>query len=130
MEPMYPAAVTVLTLLFYFVVTANSGRNRARHHIAAPAVTGHEEYERAYRVQINTLEHMAFFLPSMWLFAWSVSAAWAALIGLVWIAGRILYAIAYYRDPTKRAPGMMITFLAQTALFIGAAIGTGGKFFA
>jgi uncharacterized membrane protein YecN with MAPEG domain len=127
---MYPAAVTVLTLLFYFVVTANSGRNRARHHIAAPAVTGHEEYERAYRVQINTLEHMAFFLPSMWLFAWAVSAVWAALIGLVWIAGRILYAMAYYRDPTKRAPGMMITFLAQTALFIGAAIGTGGKFFA
>ena len=126
MEPLYPAAVTVLTLLLYLLVTMNSGRNRAKHEIAAPAVTGNEEYERAYRVQMNTLEHMAFFLPSLWLFAWAVSANWAALIGLVWILGRILYALAYYRDPAKRVPGMVTTLAAQVVLFIGASIGVGG----
>ena len=130
MDPLYPAAVTVLTLLFYFLVTMNSGRNRAKHKITAPAVTGNEDYERAHRVQMNTLEHMAFFLPSMWLFAWSISANWAAGIGLVWIVGRILYALAYYRDPAKRPPGMLITFAAQAVLFIGAFVGIGGMLIA
>jgi glutathione S-transferase len=130
MDPLYPAAVTILTLLFYSLVTMNSGRNRAKHNIAAPAVTGNEDYERAYRVQMNTLEHMAFFLPSMWLFAWSVSANWAAGIGLVWIIGRVFYALAYYGDPAKRSPGMLITFAAQIVLFIGALIGIGGMLIA
>ena len=67
---------------------------------------------------MNTLEHMAFFLPSMWLYAWAVSANWAAGIGLIWIVGRILYAFAYYRDPAKRPVGMLITFAAQLILFI------------
>lgn len=125
MDPLYPAAVTMLTLLLYIVVTGNSGRNRAKHKIMAPAVTGNEHYERAYRVQMNTLEHMAIFLPSMWLFAWSVSASWAAGIGLVWIAGRIVYALAYYRDPARRAPGMLVGFAAQIVLFLGAFIGIG-----
>lgn len=125
MNPLYPAAVTVLSLLFYLFVTMNSGRNRSKHNIVPPAVSGHEDYERAYRVQMNTLEHMMFFLPSLWLFAWSVSANWAAGIGLVWIVGRIIYATVYYRDPTKRGPGMLVTFAAQLTLFIGALIGVG-----
>jgi uncharacterized membrane protein YecN with MAPEG domain len=128
MNPLYPAAVTVLTMLFYLLVTMNSGRNRSKHTISAPSVTGHEDYERAYRVQMNTLEHMVFFLPSMWLFAWSISANWAAGLGLIWIIGRILYALAYYRDPAKRPPGMLITFFAQTILFLGALIGVGRMF--
>lgn len=130
MDPLYPAAVTVLTLLYYSLVTMNSGRNRAKHKIMAPAVAGNDDYERAYRVQMNTLEHMAFFLPSMWLFAWSVSTNWAAGIGLIWILGRILYALAYYRDPEKRGSGMIITFVAQIVLFIGALIGVGGMLIA
>jgi uncharacterized membrane protein YecN with MAPEG domain len=125
MEPLYPAAVTLLAVLLYMLATMNSGRNRAKHNITAPAVTGNETYERANRVQLNTLEHMAIFLPAMWLYAWSVSADWAALIGLVWIVGRIMFAVAYYRDPTKRVPGMVLTFLAQVTLLIGAFIGVG-----
>ena len=130
MDPLYPAAVTLLTLLFYVLVTMNCGRNRAKHHVAAPAVTGNEGYERAYRVQMNTLEHMVFFLPSMWLYAWTVSASWAAGIGLIWIVGRILYAFAYYNEPAKRPPGMLVTFAAQIVLFIGALIGIGGMLIA
>jgi glutathione S-transferase len=75
---------------------------------------------------MNTLEHMVFFLPSMWLYAWSVSANWAADFGLLWVVGRILFALAYYRNPTKRALGMVITLAAQIVLFIGAFVCIGG----
>jgi hypothetical protein len=32
---------------------------RGRHNIRAPAASGHPLFERAYRVQLNTLEQLA-----------------------------------------------------------------------
>ncbi len=127
MDPLYPAAVTALTLLLYLVVTGNAGRYRAKHKIAAPAMTGHPDFERANRVQMNTLEQMALFLPAMWLYAWSLSAVWAAAVGSVWIIGRVIYAFAYMRDPARRGPGMTISLLAQIWLLGGALCGIGLK---
>lgn len=127
MDPLYPAAVTALTLLLYLVVTGNAGRNREKHKIEAPAMTGHPDFERAYRVQMNTLEQMVFFLPAMWLYAWSLSAVWAAAVGLIWIIGRVIYAFAYIRDPARRGPGIIISFLAQLWLLGGAFCGIGLK---
>ena len=49
----------------------------------APAVTGNEYFERAYRVHINTLEQMVFFLPSMWLYAMLLTDKGAAVGGLI-----------------------------------------------
>ena len=125
MDPLYPGAVTALTMVLYQLVTMNAGRMRARHGIMAPAVTGNQEYERAYRVQMNTLEHMVLFLPCLWLFAWTVSAVWGAGIGLLWILGRALYGVLYMKSPEKRYPGMMIAFLSQIVLLLGALYGVG-----
>jgi len=119
MAPLYPAVVTVLALM-------NCGRNRTKHKIAAPAITGHEEYERAYRVQMNALKHMVFFLTSMLAVRLVVSANRAAGIGLLLVVGRILFTLGYYRDPTKRVPGMVITLAAQIVLFIGSFVCIGG----
>ena len=102
MNPLYPAAVTCLALLLYAGTMGNCGRKRGQYKIAPPATTGHIEFEKAYRVQMNTLEGMAFFLPAMWLSAAYVSEIWAAAIGLVWVAGRTHYAFAYQREPAKR----------------------------
>ncbi len=52
--------------------------------IKAPAISGHPDFERYFRVQANTLEWMPIFLPSLWLFALYVSDMGAAAIGLVW----------------------------------------------
>ena len=125
MEPLYPAIVTVLALLLYQLTMMNAGRVRGRHSIKAPAISGHPEYECAYRVQMNTLEHMALFLPAMWLFAWTISELWASILGGCWIAGRIVFAILYMQSPEKRYPGLMIAFVSQTILFLGALIGVG-----
>lgn len=125
MEPLYPAIVTVLALLLYQLTTMNAGRMRGRHSIKAPAISGHPEYECAYRVQMNTLEHMVLFLPAMWLFAWTISELWASALGGCWILGRIIYAILYMKSPEKRYPGLMIAFISQTILFLGALIGVG-----
>ena len=123
MNPLYPAAVTCLTLLLYAATVINCGRKRAKHQIAAPAIAGHMEFEKAYRVQMNTLEGMVLFLPSMWLYAAYMSAPWAAAIGLLWVVARSYYAYAYQRDPAKRMPGVIVGFVTAIWLFIGAAVG-------
>jgi glutathione S-transferase len=123
MMQIYTAAVTLLTLLLYFSITANVGRARVKYGIKAPAVTGNELFERAYRVQINTLEQMAFFLPSLWLYALLLSDKGAALCGLIWLAGRAIYAVAYTREPSSRSLGFGIAMLAEVGLFLGAIFG-------
>ena len=118
------AAVTVLALLVYSWIVFRTGQARGRCKIAAPAVTGHPAFERAYRVQQNTVEQIVLFLPALWLCALTLGDPWAALVGLVWPIGRILYARAYAADPDKRGPGFLLTLLPSIVLLIGAAIGT------
>ena len=119
----YTAAITLLALLLYLVVTLNAGRARGKYGVKAPAVTGNEHFERAYRVQMNTLEQMAFFLPSMWLYALLLSDKGAAIGGLIWIVGRAIYAVAYTRNPSSRGLGFGIAMLAEVGMFLGAAYG-------
>jgi glutathione S-transferase len=119
----YTAAATLLALLLYLVLTMVVGRARTKYAIKAPAVTGNENFERAYRVQMNTVEQMVFFLPALWLYALLLSDKGAAVGGLIWVIGRAIYAVSYLGDPAKRGPGMMISMLSQTGLFLGAVYG-------
>ena len=119
----FPALVSVLALLLYIGVSAMAGRARHRFDIKAPAVTGPPEFERAFRVQQNTLEQLVWFVPALWLFALYASPLWGGIIGLVWIAGRAHYAVSYYRDPETRGPGFLVGFASAAVLLIGALIG-------
>jgi uncharacterized MAPEG superfamily protein len=123
MPSLLPALVTALALVLYVVMFLNAGRARRRYGVIAPAVTGAPEFERAFRVQQNTLEQLVLFLPSLWLFALFASALWASLLGLVWLLGRILYAVAYARDPATRGPGFIIAALASLVLLLGGLVG-------
>ncbi|MGY3388465.1 putative membrane protein YecN with MAPEG domain [Bradyrhizobium sp. USDA 3311] len=114
------ALVTLLAIAFYFFATINVSRARARTGIKVPATSGHPDFERAFRIQVNTLEWMPIFLPSLWLFAIYISDAVAAGIGVVWIAGRIVYFIGYSQAAAKRGPGFAVQALAAIALWVGA----------
>jgi glutathione S-transferase len=129
MTQTYTTATTLLVLLHYFVVTAQVGQARAKYGIKAPAVTGDERFERAYRVQMNMVEQLIFFLPSLWLCALLLSDKVAAAGGIIWMIGRIVYGLTYVKDPAKRGPGISVAFLAQMGLFGGAAWGLISSFF-
>lgn len=119
----YSEAATLLTLLVYLAVSLNVARARGKYGVKAPAVTGNEHFERAYRVQMNTLEQMVFFLPSMWLFALLLNDKGAAAGGLIWAVGRIIYSISYVRNPASRGIGFTISFIAAIGMFLGAVYG-------
>ena len=116
----YTALVTCLAILLYFVTSIRVVRARMAYGIKLPAISGNADFERVFRVQMNTLEWMPIFLPSLWLFAAYVSDAIAAALGLVWIVGRILYMIGYTQAVEKRGPGFAIQGLTCIVLWLGA----------
>ena len=81
----YAASITLLVLLLLFATAAMVGRARVRYGVKAPASSGHELFERAFRIQMNTLENAVQMLPALWLCAIYGGDRWAGLIGLVWL---------------------------------------------
>lgn len=115
----YVAIITVAALLQFLFFGINVGRARAKYGIAAPATTGHEMFERHFRVHMNTMEQLVIFLPLLWIFAVYVSPLWAAGLGIVFVVGRGIYAASYVRDPKSRSLGFGLTALPTFALIIG-----------
>jgi glutathione S-transferase len=121
--PIHPlvAIVTLLALLVYFYMSLQVGQGRTKFGVAAPATTGNPDFERLFRVQMNTLEWLPLFLVSFWLFAvsWNADRITAA-IGLVWIVGRVLYLTGYSKAAASRSLGFGIQALATGVLLFGA----------
>jgi uncharacterized membrane protein YecN with MAPEG domain len=118
-----PALVALLTMLLLLGTMFIVIRARGRYDIKAPAVSGHPAFDRAYRVQMNTLEATVMFLPTLWLAAHYGFTGWAGIAGVIWLVGRVWYAAAYVGDAGKRGPGFTLGMLAWLALLIMAAIG-------
>lgn len=116
----YVAIVTLVTLLVYFWMATQVARTRTRLGILPPAMTGDPVLERTIRAHLNTLEWLPIYLASLWLFAIYWNATAAALLGVVWIVGRIVYFFGYVAAPAKRLPGFFIQSFAVSVLLLGA----------
>src|ERR1044072_4952643 len=118
----FVAIVTVLALLQFFLLAFRVAGARVRYGVAAPATSGNEVFERHFRVQMNTLEQLVLFLPTLWIFAHYVSPLWAAALGVVFIIGRAIYATSYVRDPKSRSLGFGLTAIPNLLMMLGIAI--------
>ena len=116
----YTAIVTCLAVAFCFFTSTQVARARVRLGVKLPAITGNPEFERIFRGQMNTLEWMPIFLPSLWLFAIYIGDPLAATLGVVWIIGRIVYFTGYSKAVEKRSPGFAIQALVCIVLWLGA----------
>ena len=119
----YATLIVLLALLQYVWFTMRAGMGREKHNIKAPACTGDEAWERLFRVQQNTLEQLVLFIPSCYAFAWFLSPLWSLILGAVFIIGRFLYSAQYIKEPKTRVLGMVLTFLPNAALIVGALFG-------
>src|SRR5438445_12803289 len=115
----FTALVTCLAIALYFFTCIQVAKARAAFGIKAPAITGNPDFERVFRVQMNTLEWMPIFLPSLWLFAIYISDPAAAALGVVWIIGRVLYWTGYSQAAEKRSMGFGIQFIAAAIPWVG-----------
>ena len=115
-------AVTLLALLQFVVMGIMVGRARGLYGVKAPATTGHEQFERWFRVHYNTLEKLIVFLPSLWLFGYYVGQYYAAGLGGIYLVGRLLYAVTYTRDPATRGLGTLLSDLPIVIMLLGGLI--------
>jgi len=116
----YTALATLLAILLYFYTSILVSKARKTFGVKLPAISGNADFERVFRVQMNTLEWMPIFLPSLWLFAIYVSDGLAGVLGGVWIVGRVMYIIGYSQATAKRGTGFAVQFIAAAALWAGA----------
>jgi uncharacterized membrane protein YecN with MAPEG domain len=119
----YVAIVTALALIQFLLLGVLVGRARARYGVAAPATTGHEIFDRWFRVHMNTAEQLLLFVPSMWIYAYYWNPVWAAAIGFLFIIGRTVYAISYIREPKSRSLGFLLTFIPIFVFLVGTLVG-------
>jgi len=119
----YVDIVTALAVLQFVVFGFRVGKARGRYGVKAPAITGNEIFERYFRVQQNTLEQLIVFLPGLYLFSHYLSPLVAAVLGVIYLIGREVYAATYVKDPAKREMGYGLTFLPMVILVLGGLFG-------
>lgn len=119
-------AVAILTsavLVQYMVFAYHVSLARMKHGVAAPATSGHPEFDRVFRVHQNTLEQLVAFLPALWMFAIYVHPLTGAAIGLLFPIGREVYRRSYVADPSRRTAGAAIGGASTIILLLGSVTG-------
>jgi glutathione S-transferase len=117
------AWTTLLALGVYGWTGANAARARVKFKVKAPSMDGPLPFQCAQRVHLNTLEQLPLFLPPLWMCAMFLGDRWAAAGGVLWCIGRIMYALAYYKDPAKREAGYIVSAAACGLLIAGTCVG-------
>ena len=110
-----------LALLQALVFGVLVGRARGKYGVKAPATSGHEIFDRYYRVQMNTLEVLMLLVPAAYLAVDTLGECAAAIAVGVYLVGRVLYLRGYVEDPSKREIGFGLSILPVIVL-IGAAL--------
>ena len=119
----YLAIVTALILIEYLFFGLLVAKARTKTGVKAPAISGHPDFERCFRIQQNTLEQLIITIPSLWIFGHFISPLLASACGVLFIVGRAMYCRGYLQDADKRTAGFMVGQLGQMILLIGALLG-------
>ena len=119
----YVNLVVLIALVEYIVFILVVGATRGKYGVAAPATTGNAQWERLYRIQVNTAEQLVLFIPAIYSFAYYVSEPWATGIGAVFLVGRIVYFFGYKKAGDKRLAGAIMTSWPSYILVVGALVG-------
>jgi hypothetical protein len=115
--------VTLCALLEYFVFAWLVGKARAQYGVKAPATSGHEVFERYFRVQQNTLELLIVFVPGLWIAAQYWNPVWMAAIGGVYVIGRLVYFRGYVSAPAARHNGFLLSIWPVALLLLAGVAG-------
>ena len=114
----YVTIVVMLALMQYVWFSIQVGRARGRFEVQVPSISGNDGFERFFRAHQKTAERLVVFLPAIFACGYFVNSPFAAVMGLVFIAGRGLY-FRGYTDPEKsRTAGFAIGELANILMVL------------
>ena len=113
--------ILALIQLAAFVVIV--GKARVRFGVKAPAIYGNVDFERYYRVQMNTIELIILFIPSIFLASIYWSPYLMAALGCIYLIGRILYFFAYTQGK-NRVVAFLMSFTPIIIFMVAGLFGT------
>jgi glutathione S-transferase len=113
---LHAAMITALSTLVISIAMFLVGRARDKYQIKAPAISGHPDFERAFRAHQNTLEQTIIFLPVLWLATLYANENIAAYAGYTWLLSRLWFIVAYIKAANKRGAAFSIGLLAFVTL--------------
>lgn len=119
----YVNLVVLLSLCEYATLLILVGALRGKFGISPPATTGHPQWERLHRIQVNTAEQIVLFIPSVYAFAHYVAEGLAAGLGSVFLVGRLVYFLGYRVSADKRLLGAALSGPVSYLLLLGALVG-------
>jgi len=118
------AVLALLQLIFFGILV---GGARTKYGVKAPATAGHPQFERLYRVQMNTLELLVALLPALYLASRYWSPSMVAIGGAVYLLGRMIYWRAYTKDPASRSLGFGLSIFPILAMLLATLVGIAMK---
>ncbi len=114
------AVIILLAILQLMAFGMITGFSRGKLGVDAPATTGNEQWERRFRVQQNTMEHVVAFVPAIYLCATYTNLTLAIAAGTIYLIGRCIYAYCYIKEPKTRALGMILSFFPTATMALAA----------
>lgn len=116
----YTIIVIIAALIQYQLFGLRTGISRPKYNVQPPKTTGHETWERIFRVHQNTLEQLVVFIPGMLAFTYYVSQMWAVVLGIGFIIFRQYYSHMYVKNPPDRK--FPLSFMINNILTLGSLI--------
>nr|XP_013031408.2 leukotriene C4 synthase-like [Anser cygnoides] len=89
------AAVTVLGVLEQAYFTLQVIYARRKYKISPPETTGHPEFERIFRAQVNCSEYFPIFISLLWVAGIFFHQGVAAACGMLYLYTRFRYFQGY-----------------------------------
>jgi len=114
----YILLVVFATYMVAFVQGFLVGKARSKYKVELPTMYSDTEqmFNCYQRVHQNTLERIPLFLAIL-LIAGLFNSIIAAVIGAIWVAGRVIYSVGYYSGvPNNRIVGSLMNLLTEFAL--------------
>ena len=117
----YTIIVIIAALVQFQLFGLRTGVSRPKYNVPVPKTTGHEIWERIFRVHQNTMEQLVVFIPGMLAFTYYVSQMWAVGLGVCFILFRQYYSYMYIKNPPDRK--FPLSFFVNVILVLGSLIG-------
>lgn len=115
--------VAMMAIAQFLTFSVLVGRARVKYGVRAPAIMGSENFERAYRVQMNTLELLVAFIPALYVASKYWSSLFVAVCGVIYLIGRLVYRRSYLAAPDTRSFGFLLSFAPVVILILSAVVG-------
>src|ERR1700679_1544586 len=114
-ETILGVIVTLLAIVPYLAMGAGVAILRGRLGMQAPATTAPPQFERSYRVHLNTAEQYVAFLPLLGTATLTFHAYYwlPAAFGVAFLLARLFYMRLYMSAPETRIRGAFLTVFSE-----------------